>query len=220
MSDINLSRFGIYKSVCTENYVHKYFIQSLIASGLFTDLEIDLMENMINAEKFPCMKIRDMCNIFEFNCDVRYRPRDSEKNLSTMFIKSKQQTNRTVKLLLTYGHYCINESIIINGKQESINSIIYKLQNELKLRVLTQYELTLAARTHYIETYEHLEYHNLCYRMFTIESSKDDKKFYDAALYPRLKSPDVSEDCIPEFISYLRVYEHIDPRNYKSLALI
>jgi hypothetical protein len=53
-----------------------------------------------------------------------------------------------------------------------------------------------------------------------IEGRKDGKKFYDAALYPRLKSPDVNEDCISEFISYLRAYEHIDPRNYKSLALI
>jgi hypothetical protein len=57
MSDINLSRFGMYKSVCTENYVDKCFIQSLIASGLFSQLEIDLMENMINVEKFPRMKI-------------------------------------------------------------------------------------------------------------------------------------------------------------------
>jgi hypothetical protein len=56
--------------------------------------------------------------------------------------------------------------------------------------------------------------------MFMIEESKHGKKFYDAALYLRLKCPDVSEDCILEFISYLRVYEHIDPRNDKSLALI
>jgi hypothetical protein len=56
--------------------------------------------------------------------------------------------------------------------------------------------------------------------MFTIEGNTSGKKFYDAALYSRLKSPDVSEDCIHEFISYLRVYEHIDPKNYKSLALI
>jgi hypothetical protein len=139
-----------------------------------------------------------------------------------MLIKSKKHTDRTVHLLLTFGHYCINESTGQAGKEgkESINSIIYKLQKEHKLRVFTQYELTLAARTHYVETNEHLEYHDLCCRMFTIESDPSGKKLYDAALCSRLKCPDVSEDCIPEFILYLRVYEHIDPRNYKSLALI
>jgi hypothetical protein len=106
MPDIDLSRFGIYKSVQSENYIHKCFIQSLIASGLFTNLEIELMENIINVEKFPRMKIRDICNIFGFNCDVRYRPRDSEKNLTAMLIKSK-------KLLIVLLSYCLHSDIIV-----------------------------------------------------------------------------------------------------------
>jgi hypothetical protein len=166
------------------------------------------MENMINVEKFPRMKIRDMRNILGFNCNIDYRPRDSEITLSSMHIKSKPTSNRNVHLLLIFGHYCIYES--------GINGIIYKLQKEHKFRVFTHYELTLAARTHYIETYKHLEYHELCCRIFTIETYRidDGKKYYDPALYPRLKSPDVSADCIPEFIAYLRVSEYIDPRNY------
>ena len=70
MSDIDLSKYGIFKSFIPENYKYSCFVYALQQSGRFTDEEIDLINDSINTRAYPCDTIKKLCELFEFSITV------------------------------------------------------------------------------------------------------------------------------------------------------
>ena len=53
-SDIDLSRYGIFKTFDPVNYKYSCFVYALQQSGQFTPEEIELINDCINTRAFPC----------------------------------------------------------------------------------------------------------------------------------------------------------------------
>ena len=108
-SDIDLSRYGIFKTFDPVNYKYSCFVYALQQSGQFTPEEIELINDCINTRAFPCDTIKKICQLF--NCYIEVT-KYSEKysNKKTYGDKS---ADKKISLLLRDFHYMLNEPLPI-----------------------------------------------------------------------------------------------------------
>ena len=108
-SDIDLSRYGIFKTFDPVNYKYSCFVYALQQSGQFTPEEIELINDCINTRAFPCDTIKKICQLF--NCYIEVT-KYSEKysNKKTYGDKS---ADKKISLLLRDAHYMLNENLPI-----------------------------------------------------------------------------------------------------------
>ena len=69
-SDIDLSRYGIFRTFDPNNYKYSCFVYALQQSGQFTPEEIDLINDSINTRAFPCDTIKKLCEMFDCYIEV------------------------------------------------------------------------------------------------------------------------------------------------------
>ena len=110
-SDIDLSKYGIFKSFDPINYKYSCFVYALQQSGKFTDEEIDLINDSINTRAYPCDTIKKLCELFDFSITLsKYSEEKKCINKTKRYGNNKE---KHIHLLLRDGHYMINEPLPI-----------------------------------------------------------------------------------------------------------
>ena len=108
-SDIDLSRYGIFKTFDPVNYKYSCFVYALQQSGQFTPEEIDLINDCINTRAFPCDTIKKICQLFNCYIEVtKYSQKYSNKKTY-----GDKSADKKVSLLLRDFHYMLNEPLPI-----------------------------------------------------------------------------------------------------------
>ena len=109
-SDIDLSRYGIFRTFDPKNYNYSCFVYALQQSGQFTPEEIDLINDSINTRAFPCDTIKKLCEMFDCYIEVsKYSAQQNAVNKKKYY--GDKQTSKKVSLLLRDSHYMLNESL-------------------------------------------------------------------------------------------------------------
>lgn len=108
-SDIDLSRYGIFKTFDSANYKYSCFVYALQQSGQFTPEEIDLINDCINTRAFPCDTIKKICQLFNCYIEVtKYSQKYSNKKTY-----GDKSADKKISLLLRDAHYLLNEPLPI-----------------------------------------------------------------------------------------------------------
>ena len=109
-SDIDLSRYGIFRTFDPNNYKYSCFVYALQQSGQFTPEEIDLINDSINTRAFPCDTIKKFCEMFDCYIEVsKYSAQQNALNKKKYY--GDKQASKKVSLLLRDAHYMLNESL-------------------------------------------------------------------------------------------------------------
>ena len=104
-SDIDLSRYGIFKTFDPVNYKYSCFVYALQQSGQFTPEEIELINDCINTRAFPCDTIKKICQYIEV---TKYSEKYSNKKTY-----GDKSADKKISLLLRDFHYMLNEPLPI-----------------------------------------------------------------------------------------------------------
>ena len=133
-STTDLSRYGIYTSLDDPRITEPCIITAFKSSGVFTENELNQIEDMIKVRCFPQSELKHIAELFKVNVYVRhYKP-----NNSTSHIEINDPTfTRSIKLMILYEHYAIIEQI---DKQSSY-ALINRLIKSGSLRPMTDAEI-------------------------------------------------------------------------------
>ena len=111
-TDIDLSKYGIFKEFNTDNYKYSCFVYALQQSQQFTNAELDLINDSINTIAFPCDHIKKICELFDISITVsKYSPTKRKINKTKHY--GDKNSNKHVHLLLRDNHYMLNEPLHI-----------------------------------------------------------------------------------------------------------
>ena len=106
-SDIDLSKYGIFKTFESSNYKYSCFVYALQQSEQFTPEEIELINDCINTRAFPCDTIKKICELFNCYIEVtKYTNKSSNKKTY-----GEKNASKKVSLLLRDFHYMLNEPL-------------------------------------------------------------------------------------------------------------
>lgn len=114
-TNLDLSKYGVYKTIEEiDNNIH-CLVQSFINSDLFSNDEIQALENMVGADPFPVRGLIDIANKFNIIIQLRsagnnYREYPKKNKYDPMIY------DRIIKLAHLKDHFFINEKTLYSER--------------------------------------------------------------------------------------------------------
>ena len=126
----DLSKYGIYQSVDDPRITEACIITAFRSSGVFTDNELNQIDDMIKVKNFPQSELKHIAQLFGVNIYVRHYKPSGESHID---IKDQSYT-RSLKLMIFNDHYMLYEMI---AKNKSNYAMIKQMLNNQQLRPMT-----------------------------------------------------------------------------------
>lgn len=110
ISDIDLERYGIYKSLSHPDINESCLYHAFKVSGLLSDIEFDILKSSITTRLVPQTQLKEVSDFFKIciSCKMVYEETDKT---STSIYGEEYKSNRSIKLLAYYNHYMINDKV-------------------------------------------------------------------------------------------------------------
>ena len=114
-SDIDMSRYGIFRDVREDGINESCLVQSLKASGMIPENDLNMLRSWMKTRAMPLTVLRDVCDLLKIHIYVQYdkltdgktRVNDKQTNHQDYGIEYKERG--TIKLFVLYNHYILNE---------------------------------------------------------------------------------------------------------------
>ncbi len=151
LSDIDLTKYQIFKSVEKNNYQDNCLVYACIQSGVFTNEEINQLRFMVKTRMVPNNLICDIAKYFKCHFIVRRIDENFDtRHQQQIKIDTRKKSwakdfNRTVDLLLFKNHYMINKPV---GNTKLI-TILRKLFKDNMFREIKSCEMNILATNEY-----------------------------------------------------------------------
>lgn len=213
----DLSRYGIYNNISDERITEPCILTALKASNVFTDNEINEIDDMIKVRNFPQAELKNISKSFKINIYVRHY----KQNNTTSHVEFADKTySRSIKLMIFYDHYMLLDQV--NAKQSSYALIKQMIANK-QLRPMTDKELnTVFTKT--LTTHRPHKPYNNC-RLIHIPNQA---KRYPLTCFNQYffgYTPDESEvemrlNELQQFVDTLKLRHHVDVRCYKRFSML
>ena len=214
-STTDLSRYGIYTSLNDERITEPCIITALKSSNIFTDNELNQIEDMVKVRYFPQSELKHISELFKVNMYIRHYK--SDKSSSHIEFNDPTYT-RSLKLMIIHDHYALLDNI---GKQSSY-ALIQRLIKNNSLRPMTDAELDHCILKCVDLQHEHKSFNNC--RPIVIHTHKVNptKALYSKAQHTQYffgYIPDEDEveyrlTELQQFVDTLNLRHHIDVRSY------
>ena len=208
----DLSRYGIYTSINDERITEPCILTAFKASNVFTDNEINEIDDMIRVRNFPQAELKNISKSFKINIYVRHYKQNNQT--SHVEFADKSYT-RSIKLMIFYDHYML--------LQKSSYTLIKQMITKKQLRPMTDKELNTVFTKIFTTTRPHKSYNNC--RLIHVP---DQAKRYPLACYNQYffgYTPDESEvemrlNELQSFVDTLNLRHHVDVRCYKRFSML
>lgn len=221
----DLSRYGIYTSISDERITEPCILTAFKASNVFTDNEINEIDDMIRVRNFPQAELKNISKSFKINIYVRHYKQNNQT--SHVEFADKSYT-RSIKLMIFYDHYMLLDQV--NAKQSSY-ALINKMITNKQLRPMTDKELNTvftkifnttpnvrAMRSQSKHTY------NNCRLIHVTDQTKRyphecfNKYFFGYT--PDADEVEMRLDELQQFIDTLPLRHHVDVRCFKRFSML
>ena len=107
-TDIDLSRYGIFTNTREDAINESCLIQSLKASGMVSDNDLNMIRSFMKTREIPLTILRDVCDLLKIHIYIQYdKPGEKQTNHQDYGIEYK--TRGTIKLFVLYNHFILNE---------------------------------------------------------------------------------------------------------------
>ena len=214
MTDTDLSRYGIYKSVDDERVYEPCIITAFKSSNVFTENEINQLTDMIKVRCFPQAELKHISELF--NVDIYVRHYKSNGDTSHIDVKQPGAT-RSLKLMILFDHYALYENI---GKRSSYAIIKQMIKlNQLRPMTMKEYETVMTksiTRKQVVGSYNN-------HRLIRIKDASHVKRSFNQYLFgyvPDEDEVDYRLDELQNFIDTLNLRHHIDVRCYNRFSML
>ena len=127
LTNIDLSRYGIYNSFNIENYSNTCLIQCLKESDKIDEYTLEHIMYCINTKMFPCDKINKICELANIHITVSYYDEAKHKITNTKTYGDNLSTDTNISLLLRHNHYMLNEAVPVS---DEIKQLYQKSRNK------------------------------------------------------------------------------------------
>ena len=213
----DLSRYGIYTNINDERITEPCILTAFKASNVFTDNEINEIDDMIRVKNFPQAELKNISKSFKINIYVRHYKQNNQT--SHVEFADKSYT-RSLKLMIFYDHYMLLEQV--NARQSSY-TLIKQMITKKQLRPMTDKELNTVF-TKIFTTSRPTKPYNNC-RLIHVP---DQTKRYPLTCFNQYffgYTPDADEvemrlNELQQFINTLNLRHHVDVRCYKRFSML
>ena len=218
-STTDLSRYGIYTTLDDPRITEPCIITALKSSGVFTENEMNQIEDMIKVRCFPQSELKHIAELFKVNVYVRHY----KANNSTSHIEFNDPTfTRSVKLMIFYEHYALIEQV---GKQSSY-ALINRLIKSGSLRPMTDSEIDTCVLKGVNATPVRKRYSN--FRPLVVHIKPVNQHFKSRARHTQYffgYTPDDDEveyrlAELQQFVDTLKLRHRIDVRSYFKFSTL
>ncbi|MBR4625674.1 MAG: hypothetical protein IKO56_09095 [Alphaproteobacteria bacterium] len=213
----DLSRYGIYTNINDERITEPCILTAFKASNVFTDNEINEIDDMIRVKNFPQAELKNISKSFKINIYVRHYKQNNQT--SHVEFADKSYT-RSLKLMIFYDHYMLLEQV--NARQSSY-TLIKQMITKKQLRPMTDKELNTVF-TKIFTTSRPTKPYNNC-RLIHVP---DQTKRYPLTCFNQYffgYTPDADEvemrlNELQQFVNTLNLRHHVDVRCYKRFSML
>ena len=108
VSNVDLSRYGIYKEDQIERATEPCLITAFRSSGIMSSEEMNQLTEMVNTRVFPQIYLRNIAEHFKINIYVR-KYHDYGKSSHVEY--KTEGANRNIKLMIFNNHYMLYEQL-------------------------------------------------------------------------------------------------------------
>ena len=114
-TSLDLSVFGIYSSLDKDNYKNNCLLQSFINSGLFTQDEINLVNNCTNTRVIKVEDLKDIAEMLNLQITIRVgNDKDNETKPITFRPSVPSATTRKLTLVLYMNHFMLYRPVTVS----------------------------------------------------------------------------------------------------------
>ena len=129
-----LSVYGIYNQIDKHNYVNNCLIQSFINAGLFTQDEINLVNNCINTRVIKVEDLKDISEMLNTQIVIRVgNDKDNDTKPTTFKPTTCDNNTRKITIVLYMSHFMLYRPVYVSEyyiKNYEELDIKYKHDNE------------------------------------------------------------------------------------------
>ena len=124
---LDLSVYGIYNNIDKHNYVNNCLIQSFVNSGLFTQDEINLVNNCINTRVIKVEDLKDISNMLNTQIVIRvgndkdndtkpitFKPTTIDNNTGGRRPSFERSETRKLTLILYMSHFMLYRPVYVS----------------------------------------------------------------------------------------------------------
>ena len=226
-SETDLSRYGIYTSLNDPRITEPCIITALKSSNIFTDNELNQIEDMVKVRYFPQSELKHIHELFKVNIYIRHY---KSNNTSSHIEFNNPTYTRSIKLMIIYDHYALLDQV---SKQRSTTSyaLIQRLIKNKSLRPMTDAELDTCVMKCVSTQHETTSSHNYSnFRPIVIHTHKVNptKVLYSKAQHTQYffgYTPDEDEveyrlTELQQFVDTLSLRHHVDVRSYFKFSTL
>jgi len=106
-SDIDLTRYGIFKTMNDEGITDSCLLQAVTASGLLTDDEINYMRSLISTRAVPRYQLKHLAEEFDLSIQVKTVDEKGQLHSGNGIMGNG---TKMLNLVIVDGHYMLNEN--------------------------------------------------------------------------------------------------------------
>lgn len=129
---LDLSIFGIFSKLDKDNYKNNCFIQSFINSGLFTQDEINLINNCTNTRVIKVEDLKDIAEMLNTQIVIRIgNDKDNETKPITFKPIVTNDKTRKITIILYLNHFMLYSPVYVSEYYiKNFNEIDYKYKDD------------------------------------------------------------------------------------------
>ena len=129
-TDIDLSRYGIFKNTRDDAINESCLIQALKSSGMVCENDLNMIRSFMKTREIPLTILRDVCDLLKIHIYIQYDKQDGKQTNHQDF-GIEYKTRGTIKLFVLYNHFILNErtnisKTYINRYHEINNDVRFK----------------------------------------------------------------------------------------------
>lgn len=105
VSDIDLTKYGIFSNIDDPNINESCLIQSFRAANVLTNEEMSVLRSVVKTRTVPRAELKLIAELFDIhiNCKILMGDKTSHIDFNMM------TPRREIKLIIVHGHYLLNE---------------------------------------------------------------------------------------------------------------
>ena len=149
-SDIDLTRYGIFKDITherpsgpelqrSEEFNESCLIQAFKYSKVLNDNELKMLKSFIKTRGVPQTSLRDISNLFKIHINCKKYYDDSGKTGHVDF-GEEYKDKRSIKLIIMKNHYLLNERTNVSAcyikRYEEINNDVRFMNHSRKMLLM------------------------------------------------------------------------------------
>ena len=219
----DLSRYGIYTNLQDPRITEPCIITAFKSSNIFTDNELNQIEDMVKVRCFPQSELKHIAELFKVNMYVRhYKPSKDGKQQSSHIEFNDPSYTRSIKLMIVYEHYALLDTI---GKQSSY-AVIQRLIKAGSLRPMTDAEIDTCIMKGVNYHPEHKGYSNSRQLVVPIKSinpyfkSHAQHSQYFFGYTPEPYEVEMRLTELQQFVDTLPLRHNVDIRSYYKFSTL